>query len=76
MRELIQFLVENLVDDPDSVEVRESEGPESISFDILLGRDDAGKVIGKQGRIIGAVRTVAKAAATRSGKRVYVEVVS
>jgi predicted RNA-binding protein YlqC (UPF0109 family) len=71
---LVRYLVTSLVDDPDSVTVTVTESDESITFEITLSPDDVGKVIGRQGRIIKAIRTLARAAGTTSEKQVEVEV--
>jgi predicted RNA-binding protein YlqC (UPF0109 family) len=71
---LVRYLVTSLVDDPDSVTVTVSETDEAVTFEIALNPDDVGKVIGRQGRIIKAIRTLARAAGTTSEKQVEVEV--
>ncbi len=76
MRELVEFIARGLVDQPDAVHVREIEGEHSLVVEVKVAPDDVGKVIGKQGRIVNALRTVVKAAAVRTGKRVTVEIVS
>ena len=76
MKELVEMLAKNLVDQPDLVDVREVEGTSTLTYEIVVAEDDVGKVIGKQGRIINAIRTIVKAAATKNGKKVYVEVIS
>lgn len=76
MKELVEMLARNLVDQPDAVDVREVEGTSTLTYEIVVAEDDIGKVIGKQGRIINALRTIVKAAATKNGKKVYVEVIS
>jgi len=76
VKELVEMLAKNLVDQPDLVDVREVEGTSTLTYEIVVAEDDVGKVIGKQGRIINAIRTIVKAAATKNGKKVYVEVIS
>ena len=76
MRELVEFIARALVDQPDAVQVREIEGEHTLVLEVKVAPDDVGKVIGKQGRIVNALRTVVKAAAVRTGKRVTVEIVS
>lgn len=71
---LVRYLVVSLVDDPDSVEVAVVETDESTTFEITVSTDDIGKIIGRQGRIIKAIRTLARAAGTTSDKQVEVEV--
>jgi uncharacterized protein len=75
LKNLIEYLVKALVDDPDQVDIREVEGPEATTFEIRVATPDLGKVIGKQGKIANALRTVAKAAAMRDKKRVYLEII-
>ena len=76
MKGLVLVLTRSLVDSPDQVTVEEVSGQDGeIIYEVRVAADDVGKVIGKQGRIIKAVRSVVKAAAVREGKRVSVEVV-
>lgn len=75
MRQLVEYLTKSLVDNPDAVEVRETDGEDGIVVEIRVDPADVGKVIGKQGRIVRAIRTLARAAGTRHGKRVEVEVI-
>lgn len=74
MSELVRVIASSLVDHPEEVEVREVEGSQSIIIELKVAADDMGKVIGKQGRIAKAIRTVVKAAATKENKRVVVEI--
>lgn len=74
MKELLENIAKSLVDSPESVEVSEVEGEQSIILELRVGPDDMGKVIGKQGRIAKAIRTVVKAAASKENKRVVVEI--
>ena len=75
MKALVELIAKALVDEPDAVSVNEVEGEQSMILELRVAPDDMGKVIGKQGRIAKAIRTVAKAAATRKGKKVVVEIV-
>ncbi len=75
MRELVEFIAKSLVDNPEQVSVNEVEGDRSIVLELRVAPDDMGKVIGKQGRIAKAIRTVTKAVATREGKKVIVEII-
>ena len=75
MVELVRFVAQKLVDKPDAVDVREVDGPESVVIELRVDPDDMGKVIGKQGRIAKAIRTVVKAAATKANAKVVVEIV-
>ncbi len=74
MRELVEYLAKSLVDQPDQVVVTETEGPEAVIVELNVAPEDMGKVIGKQGRIAKAIRTVVKAAASRIDKPVFVEI--
>lgn len=74
MRELVLFLAQSLVDQPEQVSVTETEGPEAIILELNVAPDDMGKVIGKQGRIAKAIRSVVKAATEKGGKPVFVEI--
>ena len=75
MVELVKYIAQSLVEKPEAVEVREVENEDSIVIELHVDEDDMGKVIGKQGRIAKAIRTVVKAATPRDGKPVYVEIV-
>jgi len=74
MQELVEVIAKALVDNPDAVEVKAVEGERSTVLELKVAPEDMGKVIGKQGRIAKAIRTVVKAAATKSDKRVVVEI--
>lgn len=75
MRELVEYIAKNLVDDPDSVRVTEREEENAFILELTVAPDDMGKVIGKQGRIAKAIRTVVKAATTKSPKKYVVEII-
>ncbi len=75
MGELVEYIAKSLVDNPDSVTVNEIEGSQSLIIELKVAPDDMGKVIGKQGRIAKAIRTVVKAAATKENKRVIIEII-
>jgi len=76
MKELVDMIVKSLVDTPDEVTINETVG-ESISIlEISVSPDDVGKVIGRDGRIANALRTVVKAAAAKHGKKVTVEILT
>ena len=74
MKDLVLFLAQSIVDQPDQVVVNETEGPEAIILELHVAPDDMGKVIGKQGRIAKAIRSVVKAATEKGGKPVFVEI--
>lgn len=75
MRELVESLAKALVDNPDAVSVGVVEEEKSTILELRVAPEDMGKVIGKQGRIAKAIRAVVKAAATKEGKKVTVEIV-
>lgn len=75
MKELVEILAKALVDQPEKVSVDLIEKEKSIVIELKVAPDDMGKVIGKQGRIARAIRTVVKAAATKQKKKVLVEIV-
>ncbi|MGI6296920.1 MAG: KH domain-containing protein [Armatimonadota bacterium] len=74
MKNLIEILVKALVDDPEAVTVEEMDEGDSVTFTVNVAEDDLGKVIGKQGRVANALRTVAKAAALKNRKNVFVKI--
>ncbi len=74
MKELITFIAKSLVDQPDQVVVTEETDDENIRLELKVAPEDMGKVIGKGGRIAKAIRTVVKAAATKTDKRVIVDI--
>lgn len=74
MKELVEFIAKSLVDNPNEVEVTEIEGERSIILELRVAPEDMGKVIGKQGKIAKSIRTLTRAAATKEGKRVVVEI--
>jgi len=76
LKELVEILVRALVDDPDQVEVVEDRGDDVITYRVSVAPADLGKVIGKDGRIANALRTVVKAAAMKEGRKVYVDIIS
>jgi hypothetical protein len=75
MKELVEAIAKALVDFPDEVVVNEVISDQTIILELRVSPDDMGKVIGKQGRIAKALRTVVKAAATKDNKRVLVEII-
>ena len=74
MKELVKIIAKSLVDSPDMVQVNEITGEQSVILELRVAPEDMGKVIGKQGRIAKAIRTVVKAAAIKENKRVVVEI--
>ena len=75
MKELVEVIAKALVDNPDEVVVTESEKEEEIVIELKVAPTDMGKVIGKQGRIAKAIRSVVKAASSKMDKKVIVEII-
>ena len=73
MKEILQIIIENLVDDKSSVSINEVEGEKSIVFEVKVAEADMGKIIGKQGKIAQSIRSIMKAVAAKEHKRVSVE---
>jgi predicted RNA-binding protein YlqC (UPF0109 family) len=74
MKDLLEYLAKALVDNPEDVHVEAIEGERSVILQLKVNNDDIGKVIGKQGKIAQALRTIVKAAATKQGKNAIVEI--
>ncbi|MBR4711252.1 MAG: KH domain-containing protein [Clostridia bacterium] len=74
MQELLTFVAKSLVDHPDQVRVQKTEGPEGVILELNVAEEDMGKVIGKQGRIAKAIRSVVKAATPKDAPHVFVEI--
>lgn len=75
MKELVEYIARSLVDEPDEVRVTEMAMEQMTVYEIQVAPADTGKMIGRQGRIVKAIRSVVRASAARQGKRVSVEVV-
>ena len=75
MRDLVEVIAKSLVDNPQEVQVTENVKERVIVLELHVAQSDMGKVIGKQGRIAKAIRSVVKAAASRDDKKVIVEIV-
>jgi len=75
MKTLVEYIVKCIVDKKEEVDVKSVEGDKSIVLEIKVAQEDMGKVIGKEGRTIKAIRTLLGAAATKIGKKVMVELV-
>lgn len=74
MKELLEILAQALVDNSEAVKVNQIDGDKSIILQLSVAPDDIGKVIGKEGRIAKALRTIIKASATKEGKKAIVEI--
>lgn len=75
MKQLLEYVVQQLVDSPDDVHVHEVAGERSVVLELHVADDDLGRVIGRRGRVAQALRTLAKAGAVREGRLVHVEIV-
>ena len=75
MKELVEVIAKSLVDHPEDVRVEEKQQDRQVTLELHVDEDDMGKVIGRQGRIAKAMRTVVKAAATRENTKVSVDII-
>lgn len=75
MKDLVEVIAKSLVEHPEEVVVTEKESGKSTVIELKVAQSDMGKVIGKQGRIAKAIRSVVKAAASRSDKKVIVDII-
>jgi uncharacterized protein len=73
--DLLEYLAKQLVDDPDSVQVEEVDDEDTLVLRLHVAEDDLGKVIGRQGRIARALRTIVRAGSAREQRRVQLEIV-
>lgn len=73
MKEILETIVKNLVDNKEAVEVNEVAGEKSVVYEVKVAEGDMGKVIGKQGRIAKSIRTVMKAVAGKENKKATIE---
>ncbi|MCH9610679.1 MAG: hypothetical protein S4CHLAM81_06030 [Chlamydiales bacterium] len=75
MEEFVAYIVKNLVSDTDGVQVKTVEDPEKLKIEIYVAQEDVGKVIGRKGNTINALRTIVRTVATRLGRRVQVDLI-
>jgi len=75
MKELLEYMVKSLVDSPDNVSIDEIAGEKTIIYELRVGEGDLGKVIGKEGRMAKAIRTILTAASMKKGKRAQLEII-
>ena len=75
MKELVEFIIKSLVDNPDQVEVHEIDERSETVVEISVAQPDMGRVIGKSGRVINSIRSIVQVAAAKQGRRVSVEIV-
>ena len=73
MKELLETIIKSLVSDKEAVNINEVQGKSSIVYEVKVAETEMGKIIGKQGRVAGAIRTVIKAIAAKEQKRVTIE---
>jgi predicted RNA-binding protein YlqC (UPF0109 family) len=75
MKELVQYLAKSLVNNPDAVEVKETQGDTASVVELRVAKEDLGRIIGKQGRTAKSIRTILNAAASRTNRKVVLEIV-
>jgi predicted RNA-binding protein YlqC (UPF0109 family) len=75
MKDLVDYLAKSLVDNPDAVEVRETQGETASVLELRVAKEDLGRIIGKQGRTAKSIRTILNAAASRVNRKVVLEIV-
>lgn len=73
MKEILETIIANLVENKETVEIKELEGTQSVVFEVKVAESDMGKIIGKQGRIAKSIRTVMKAVAAKEHKKATIE---
>jgi len=75
MKDLLEYMVKSLVDNPENVKIDEIAGEKTIIYELRVGEGDLGKVIGKEGRMAKAIRTILTAASMKHGKRAQLEII-
>jgi uncharacterized protein len=75
MKELVQFLARQLVNTPDAVEVKEVHGDTASVLELRVAKEDLGRVIGKQGRTAKSIRTILNAVASRTNRKIVLEII-
>ena len=75
MKELVEYIAKSLVEDPSQVQVTEVTGSGSLIIELRVAPEDMGRIIGKSGRVVNAIRTLLRASAARQGKRVTLEII-
>ena len=75
MKEILELIITNLVDDKSSVSIEEVEEAKAVTYKVKVSKEDMGKVIGKQGRVARSIRTVMKSVSAKEGKKVNIEFV-
>jgi hypothetical protein len=74
MRQLLEYIVENLVDHPDAIQIKERSNRFTITYELSVHSSDTGKIIGRHGRIAKSIRDVMSIAAARQNKRVHIDI--
>ena len=75
MKELLQYLAQSLVSNPDAVEVKETQGDNASVLELKVAKEDLGRIIGKQGRTAKSIRTILNAAASRTNRKIVLDIV-
>jgi len=75
MKELIEYIIKALVDDPAAISIKEITGDKVTIYELRAAKKDIGKIIGKHGRTASAIRTIINAASARKGKRAVLEII-
>ena len=75
VKELVQFLARQLVNNPDAVEVKEAHGDTTSVLELRVAKEDLGRVIGQQGRTVNSIRTILTAVASRTNRRVVLQII-
>jgi predicted RNA-binding protein YlqC (UPF0109 family) len=75
MKELVEYLARHLVNQPDAVEVKETQGDTASVLELKVAQEDLGRIIGKQGRTAKSIRTILNAAASRTNRKVVLEII-
>lgn len=73
MKDILETIIKNLVENKDAIEIKEVAGEQAVVFEVKVAESDMGKIIGKQGKIAHSIRTIMKAVASKENKRVSVE---
>ncbi|MEG0036796.1 MAG: KH domain-containing protein [Victivallaceae bacterium] len=75
MKEFLAYIIKNLVDNPDKVSIKEVEGTNTVMYELSVAQPDIGKIIGKEGRTIKAIRSLLMSVASRNNIRVSLEII-
>ena len=75
MKELVQYLAKSLVNNPEAVDVKETQGDTAAVLELRVAKEDLGRIIGKQGRTARSIRTILNAAASKANRKVILEIV-